>query len=72
VHLYPGIHDCVKEALQKLYKFCSDYPGIRHAGDPAGMVRELSAKDSTLICLLLLGFSGYLSPNVDERFVLGM
>ena len=64
-------HDKVKEALQNLYKFCSDYPGIRHAGDPRGIRRDLSVKDSTLICLLLIGFSGYLSPNVDERFVLG-
>ncbi len=65
-------HDKVKEALQNLYKFCSDYPGIRHAGDPNGMRRDLSAKDSTLICLLLLGFAGYLSPSVDERSVLGV
>lgn len=65
-------HDKVKEALQNLYKFCSDYPGIRHAGSPNGMRRDLSVKDSTLICLLLLGFTGYLSPCVDERSVLGV
>jgi hypothetical protein len=65
-------HDKVKEALQSLYKFCSDYPGIRHGGNPKGMRRDLSVKDSTLICLLLLSFAGYLSPNVDERFVLGL
>jgi hypothetical protein len=65
-------HDKVKEALQNLYKFCSDYPGIRHAGNPNGIRRDLSAKDSTLICLLLIGFTGYLSPNVDERSVLGV
>jgi hypothetical protein len=65
-------HDKVKEALQNLYKFCSDYPGIRHAGNPAGIRRDLSTKDSTLICLLLVGFAGYLSPGVDERSVLGV
>jgi hypothetical protein len=64
-------HDKVKEALQSIYKFCSDYPGIRHAGNPKGTRRDLCTKDSTLICLLILGFAGYLSPNVDERFVLG-
>ncbi len=64
-------HDKVKEALQNLYKFCSDYPGIRHAGNPKGTRRDLCAKDSALICLLILGFAGYLSPNVDERFILG-
>jgi hypothetical protein len=36
------------------------------------MRRNLSVKDSTLICLLLLGFAGYLSPSVDERSVLGV
>ncbi len=71
-HIGDWPHDKVKEALQSLYKFCSDYPGIRHAGDPNGMRRDLSAKDSTLICLLLLSFTGYLSPNVDERTVLGL
>ncbi len=65
-------HDKVKESLQNLYNFCSDYPGIRHAGNPNGRRRDLSAKDSTLICLLLLGFTGYLSPSVDERSVLGV
>lgn len=65
-------HDKIKESLQNLYKFCSDYPGIRHAGSPNGMRRDLSSKDSTLICLLLLGFTGYLSPLVDERSVLGV
>ncbi|MDI6789809.1 MAG: hypothetical protein QME44_03865 [Thermodesulfobacteriota bacterium] len=65
-------HDKVKEALQSLYKFCSDYPGIRHAGSPSGMLRPLSSKDSTLVCLLLLGFTGYLSPLLDERSVLGV
>ncbi|TRZ88959.1 MAG: hypothetical protein D4R88_06565 [Methanosarcinales archaeon] len=65
-------HDKVKEALQSLYKFCSDYPGIRHAGSPSGMLRPLSSKDSTLVCLLLIGFTGYLSPLLDERSVLGV
>ena len=65
-------HDQIKESLQKLYKFCSDYPGIRHAGRPAGVRRDLVARDVTLACLLLLSFSGYLSPVVDELVVLGV
>jgi hypothetical protein len=64
-------HDKIKESLINLYHFCCDYPGIRHGGKPAGKRRDLVALDSTLICLLILGFAGYLSPNVDERFVLG-
>jgi len=65
-------HDKIKESLVNLYHFCCDYPGIRHAGTPAHKRRELTSIDSTLICLLLLGFAGYLSPNVDERSVLGV
>jgi hypothetical protein len=65
-------HDKIKESLVDLYHFCCDYPGIRHGGTPANKRRELTAIDSTLVCLLLLGFAGYLSPNVDERSVLGV
>ncbi len=65
-------HDKVKEALKSLYKFCSDYPGIRHAGNPAGVRRDLAMRDMTLASLLLLSFAGYLSPSVDEQVVLGI
>jgi hypothetical protein len=65
-------HDKVKESLVNLYHFCCDYPGIRHGGTPANKRRELTSIDSTLVCLLLLGFAGYLSPSVDERSVLGV
>lgn len=65
-------HDKVREALKSLYKYCSDYPGIRHAGDPAGVRRALATRDVTLASLLLVSFAGYLSPNVDEQVVLGV
>lgn len=64
-------HDKVKESLQNLYKFCSDYPGIRHAGTPGNARRALSSKDLTVASLLLMSYSGYLSPVVNERTVLG-
>lgn len=70
-HLADWPHDKVKESLKNLYKFCSDYPGIRHAGTPASALRALSSKDLTVASLLLMSFSGYLSPIVDERAVLG-
>jgi hypothetical protein len=65
-------HDKVKEALKHLYHFCSDYPGIRHAGNPAGVRRALATRDLTMASMLILSFSGYLSPNFDERTVLGL
>jgi hypothetical protein len=65
-------HDKVRDALKNLYKFCSDYPGIRHAGDPNGVRRDLASRDVTLASLFLVSFSGYLSPTVDEQIVLGI
>ncbi len=66
-------HDKMREALINLYHFCSDYPGIRHGGGtPANARRSLATRDMTLASLLLLSFSGYLSPNLDERAVLGV
>lgn len=65
-------HDKVKESLQCLYKFCSDYPGIRHAGSPTGRRRDLEKKDAFLISLLLIVFSGYLTTHLNSDDVLGM
>ena len=71
-HLRDWPHDKVKEALQNIYKFCSDYPGIRHAGNHAGVRRALATRDLTMASLLIMTFSGYLSPHFDERVVLGL
>jgi hypothetical protein len=65
-------HDKVKEALKDIYKFCSDYPGIRHGGNPAGVRRNLATRDVTLACLLVVSFTGYLTPLMDESQVLGI
>lgn len=52
-------HVTVREAFSKLYGFCSDYPGIRHAGNPDSRLREISSKDGLLVSVILLAFSGY-------------
>jgi hypothetical protein len=65
-------HGKLKEALKDVYKFCSDYPGIRHGGDPANVLRDLAMRDATLTSFLLLSFAGYLSSKLDERAVLGI
>ena len=65
-------HDKVKEALKNLYHFCSDYPGIRHGGNPASAKRALASRDLTMASLLILSFSGYLSPHFDERTMIGL
>ena len=58
-------HATIREALSSLYGFCSDYPGIRHSGNPAGQLRELDLKDALVIPMLLVAYSGYL---VDVDF----
>ena len=70
LHDWP--HASVREGLSRLYGFCSDYPGIRHGGNPASKLRNLSSRDLTIISLLLVSYSGYLSPMVDERAILGI
>jgi hypothetical protein len=65
-------HAAIRSGLADLYKFCSDYPGIRHGGNPEGMMRELSALDLAAVSLLLMSYSGYLSPLIDELAVLGI
>lgn len=69
-HLQLWPHNTIRESLKKIYGFCSDYPGIRHAGNPQAAHRTLETRDLTLASLLLLSFSGYIS-DVDERTVLG-
>ena len=60
-------HATMKEALLKLYGFCSDYPSIRHSGNPSGQLRALTAKDGLLVSTLLLIFSGYfMQLDMDE------
>jgi hypothetical protein len=65
-------HATVRESLSKLYGFCSDYPNIRHAGNAASALRTLEARDATTLSVLFLTFSGYLTPALDERVVLGI
>ena len=61
----------MRKAFQNLDGFCSDYLGIRHAGNPASQLRILGGKDSVMISVLILTFSGYLTPQVDAQIVLG-
>ncbi|OPX78833.1 MAG: hypothetical protein A4E45_01049 [Methanosaeta sp. PtaB.Bin039] len=65
-------HDNMRDAIKNLYWFCSDYPGIRHGGDPRGVRRDLDSRDMTLATFLLLTSSVYLSHGMDERAILGI
>jgi hypothetical protein len=63
-------HVTVRDSLKKLYGFCSDYPGIRHPGNPAAKLRELESRDAIVVSLLFLSFSGYLSHEVRIEDIL--
>lgn len=52
-------HVLVRDALSRLYNFCSDYPNIRHAGNPASQLRELELRDAVIIPMVFMAFSGY-------------
>lgn len=64
-------HATVREALKKLYGFRSDYPGLGHAGNPEGVLRELDARDIVAIGVMLAGFVPYLSGQLNSRVVYG-
>lgn len=59
-------HQTLCEAIGKIYGFCSDYPGIRHPGNPQAKLRNLKEIDAVSLCCLFLGFSGYLTDEIHE------
>lgn len=60
-------HATVKDSLKKLYGFASDYPGIRHAGNPAGQLRGIETRDLAAMSILLLGYSPYLTTALETN-----
>ncbi|GBQ94143.1 hypothetical protein [Asaia krungthepensis] len=60
-------HNKVMESAKAIYSFASDYPGIRHGGNPANQLREVDMRDLLSISVILTGFSPYLSPTMDPE-----
>lgn len=60
-------HATIKESLKRLYGFASDYPGIRHAGNPAGKLRGVETRDLAALSILLMGYAPYLSNALDTN-----
>jgi len=60
-------HQKVKEAMQNVYRFASDYPGIRHGGTPASAIRTIEMRDMVAISVLLTGFVHYLTDQLDAE-----
>ena len=55
--------------MKSLYKFSCDYPGIRHAGNPATALRPIEMRDMVAMSILLAGFAPYLSYQLDAEAV---
>jgi hypothetical protein len=62
-------HGAIKASLKNLYGFASDYPGIRHGGNPAGAIRAIEMRDMVAVSILLAGFTPYLSNGLNADVV---
>jgi hypothetical protein len=62
-------HAQLKEAMQRLYGFASDYPGIRHGGTPKKALRPVDMRDLVAMSIVLAGFTPYLSSGLNADIV---
>lgn len=62
-------HAKVQEAMQNLYKFTCNYPGIRHGGTPKSAIRNIDMRDMVAMSILLAGFTPYLTAQFNAEAV---
>ena len=62
-------HGAIKASLKNLYGFASNYPGIRHGGNPASAIRAIEMKDMVVMSILLAGFTPYLCNEFNADIV---
>ncbi|WP_419854640.1 hypothetical protein [Candidatus Poriferisodalis sp.] len=60
-------HDSLSEAAKTLYKFASNYPGIRHGGTESSAKRELDLRDVSAFTLTFVGMAAYLIQGIDRQ-----
>jgi hypothetical protein len=63
-HLPTWPHPTMRAAIGNLYGFASNYPGIRHAGNPASKLRDIEMRDMVAVAVILAGFSPYLTDQL--------
>ena len=64
-------HATIKAALEKLYGFASDYPGIRHGSSAKGVLRAIEMRDMVAMSILLTGFTPYLERRLSADAIYG-
>jgi hypothetical protein len=62
-------HKAIQASLKNLYGFTSDYPGIRHGTNAAGAIRTIEMRDMVAMCILLTGFTPYLTDQLDADVI---
>lgn len=62
-------HEAIKASLKNLYGFASNYPGIRHGGNPARALRAIEMRDMVAMSILLAAFTPYLSDQLNADVV---
>ncbi|PBS13834.1 hypothetical protein CMZ82_03400 [Lysobacteraceae bacterium NML93-0792] len=62
-------HPTIKKALSALYGFASEFPGIRHGGNPQSALREVEMRDLIAVLIVFTGFSPYLRDGFDANSV---
>lgn len=62
-------HAKLMDAMKNVYVFASDYPGIRHGGTPANSLRDIEMRDLVAVCVVLAGFSPYLTDQINSDTV---
>lgn len=64
-------HDGLKDSVKAMYRFASDYPGIRHAGTPANAIRAVELRDLAAVAILMAGAAPYLTHGFDAELIYG-
>jgi hypothetical protein len=62
-------HVAIKNSLLGLYGFASDFPGFRHGTESKGMLRDIEMRDMIAVCILLAGFTPYLTDELNAEIL---
>lgn len=60
-------HSTIKEVGKKLYGFRSNYPGLGHAGNAQGVLRQVTMRDFVSLSLMLAAFTPYVAHGLDPN-----
>jgi len=62
-------HSSLQQGLSQIYGFASNYPGIRHGGNPDSVNKEIEMNDMVAISIILSGFIPYLTNQISADVI---